>query len=734
MIKNFEPRLYQQTVVSTCVDYNTLVILPTGMGKTNIFLMLAAHRLRNYPNSKILLLGPTRPLIDQYLDVFRTNFDIAEDQMAIFTGMISPEKRQKLWQSSKIIFSTPQGLENDLISGKISLEDVSLIGFDESHRAVGDYSYVFIAKNYYNKAKYPRILGLTASPGHDLEKISEVCRNLFIEEIEIRTEDDPDVKPYIQDVAISWVKVELPDDFRLIQKNLKHCFDSKLQTIKDNGYIKGLKSTLMGKKELLSIMGSLHKDIAGGNKDFDLMRAVSLLAEAMKVQHALELLESQGITPLFQYMEKLNNDARTSNVKAVQNLVRDLNFRTAYYRARELFEKGVEHPKLERLREMVKSELSKGQDVKIIVFNQFRDSALKIVSELKKIDGVNPVLFVGQMKKKDTGMSQKEQQEVLEKFRDNGFNVLVATSVAEEGLDIPAVDTVIFYEPVPSVIRTIQRKGRTGRQEKGKVFVLMTKGTRDEGYRWSAHHKENKMYRTLHELKTSMKLKKPRKEAPLDGFLSETPLYVYADLREKGSGIMKDLIGKGFSIQLKNLEVGDYVLSSRCAVEIKTVPDFVDSIIDGRLLSQLKELKKNFERPLVLLVGQEDIYSQRKIHPNAIRGMFSTIALSYGIPIMQAKDSQEAASLLAIMAKREQEQTSKDFNPHGSRKPMSQKELQEYIVSSLPGVGSGLAKPLLEHFGSVKKVMDASEERLQKVDKIGPNKAKEIRSILDEDY
>jgi Fanconi anemia group M protein len=161
MIKNFEPRLYQQTIFATAAKYNTLVVLPTGMGKTNVFLMLAAQRLKQYPKSKILFIGPTRPLIDQYLKVFKKHFEIEDEKLAVFTGHVPPQKRAELWQRCQIFFSTPQGLENDIIAGRIKLEEVSLLGVDEAHRAVGDYAYVFVAKQYMKKSKHPRILALS---------------------------------------------------------------------------------------------------------------------------------------------------------------------------------------------------------------------------------------------------------------------------------------------------------------------------------------------------------------------------------------------------------------------------------------------------------------------------------------------------------------------------------------------------------------------------------------------
>src|SRR3990167_5705110 len=238
MIKNFEPRLYQQTIWATAVEKNTLVVLPTGMGKTNIFLMLTAHRMMQYPNSKILFIGHTKPLIEQYMNVFKEHFEISENDMAIFTGMVSPEKRSELWKKAKIIFSTPQGLENDIITNRIKLEEVCLLGVDEAHRAVGDYAYVFVAKEYKKRAHYPRILALTASPGSDMEKIQEVCNNLFIEDIEIRTHEDSDVKPYIQEIKIEWVKVELTPPFYDVQKYLSSFIRDKLEKLKKWGIFK----------------------------------------------------------------------------------------------------------------------------------------------------------------------------------------------------------------------------------------------------------------------------------------------------------------------------------------------------------------------------------------------------------------------------------------------------------------------------------------------------------------
>ncbi len=736
MIKNFTPRLYQETILASIVNKNSLVVLPTGLGKTNIFLMLAAQRLSQYPSSKILFIGPTKPLVDQYMEVFKKYFKIEEKKMAIFTGMVKPEKRKQLWEKSRIVFSTPQGLENDIISGRIDLEKVSLLGIDEAHRAVGDYAYVFVAKQYQKRAKYPRILALTASPGADLEKIKEVCKNLYIENIEIRTDNDPDVKPYVKEVEISWIQIDLPPIFVEIQQFLKDFIKSKLEKLKAWGILKRKNVSFANKTDLLKLQGELRGRAAKGEKDFVLWNAISVLAEIMKIQHALELLETQGIVPLYKYLEKLNAEGFNSKTKAVQNIVKDLNFRSALIKTEKLYDEKIEHPKLVELQRIIEKELKANSDLKIIVFNQYRDNATDIKDKLNNIKQAKAEIFVGQLKKGDTGLSQKQQKQVLDRFRQGEFNVLVATSVGEEGLDVPKVDLVIFYEPIPSAIRHIQRRGRTGRHGKGRVIILMAKETRDQGYRWSAHHKEKSMYKNLDKLRQGIAsfISENRNERISNYVKKEEKIKIFADYREKGSGVIKSLIDLDIVLKLDNLDSADYILSSRVGVEYKTKQDFVDSIIDGRLLQQIKNLKQNFTRPLVVVEGEEDIYSMRNVHQNAIQGMLATITVSYGIPILYTKSPVETASLLSVIAKREQAEIGKNFTGHTEKYEMNLKEWQEYIISSLPGIGGGLSKPLLKKFGTVKRVINAKPEQLEAVDKIGPKKAAKIREVLDKKY
>ncbi len=719
--------------MASCAKGNCLIILPTGLGKTKTAILAAAQRLNSYPSSKILFLTVTKPLAEQIYNEIKECMDINENNIVLFTGSVPPKKREELWKNSIITISTPQCVENDVINGRISLEEVSLLVADEAHNAVKDYSYTWLIKQYNKKAKFPRIIGLTASPGSDLEKIQEVCKNLFIEEIEIRTDNDPDVKPYVQEINMEWVKVILPQVFLDVQKFLQDFLKERIEKLKKWGILHRANLRYVSKTDLLALQAQLRGRAATGEKDFVVWKAISLCAEIMKIYHGLELLETQGIVPLYKYMEKMQQESLTTKVKAVKNAVKDLNFRSALVKVHKLHEEKIEHPKLVELQKIMQKEIKEDKDKKIIVFNHYRDNALDIVEKLNCIEDVNAKIFVGQLKKGETGLSQKEQKKVLEEFRDGLFNVLVATSIGEQGLDIPQVNLVIFYEPISSAIRHIQRRGRTGRHEKGRVIVLMTKNTRDEGYRWSAHHKEKRMYRNLENLKRKIKLDFNEEEEKLTNFIKEKNIKIFADYREKGSGIIKELVDLEIDLKLESLSSADYLLSSRVGVELKTVQDFVQSLIDNRLLEQIKNLKNNFERPLVVIEGTEDIYSVRNVHPNAIRGMLATIAISYGIPILFTKNFKETASLLQLIAKREQEETG-SFTIHGSKKPMSIKEVQEYIVSALPGVGVVLARPLLKEFKTIKKVVNADKKDLEKVEKIGPKKAKQINDIVNREY
>ncbi|MCD6547368.1 MAG: DEAD/DEAH box helicase family protein [Nanoarchaeota archaeon] len=479
MMIKIKPRLYQEKIFANSIKQNTLIVLPTGLGKTIIALLISAYMLKKYPNSKILFLAPTKPLCEQHKNFFEENLQ-TDKKMEILTGAIKPEKRKEMWEEADIIFATPQTVSNDIIRG-VNLSKFSLVIFDEAHRAVGNYDYVFIAKQY--AKTNGRIIGLTASP----EKLHEICKNLFIEKIESRTEKDRDVRGYIKRKKIEKIKIELPEQIREIKDIFEKVLRKKLSLLKQNGVIQTKDINKIRKKELLILQGKLSSEV---EKDYKTLENISTIASCIKLLHCLELLQTQGIKPLAKFLEKLKKQAL--RVKAAKQLVNDTDFREAMRLVFELESKNIEHPKFKKVVELV--EKHKGE--KIIIFTQYRNTIDRILEHLK-IDGVKAAKFIGQKE----GMSQAKQVETLKKFKEGVYNVLVSSSVAEEGIHVSEANVGIFFEPVPSGLRKIQREGRVGRTNIGKIYVLITKGTIDEKYYWVSFHKERKITKLIDELK-----------------------------------------------------------------------------------------------------------------------------------------------------------------------------------------------------------------------------------------
>jgi Fanconi anemia group M protein len=488
---SIEKRDYQINIAKSCMEKSTLVVLPTGMGKTIVALLVIAEKIKE---GKVLFLAPTKPLVEQHYN-FLKNF-LLEDSITIFTGEVPPRKRQEMWKNNKIIVSTPQVIPNDIISGKICLDDVALIVFDEVHRATGEYAYVFIAEKYNGL-----VLGMTASPGSSANAILEVCNNLKIENVEIRSKYDPDVIAYVHDIEINWVKVDLPDEIKKLVVLLNNVLEEKIKELRSFGLIKpaGRVST----KELLDIQKRIQSRIKAKmpRPPPSLFFAATVQAEAIKINHAIELAETQGVSALRNYFDRLKNDRS----KAAKRLINNADVQNAMAIALPV---EYEHPKLIKVMEIVGKQLDVKKDSRIIVFTHYRDTSELVAGRLNSMNGVRAARFIGQADKNDDkGLRQKEQAEIIQKFKNNEYNVLVATSVGEEGLDIPETDLVVFYEPIPSEIRTIQRRGRTGRKRPGKVVMLITRKTRDEAYYWSALRKEKNMRYELQHLRAELNRK-----------------------------------------------------------------------------------------------------------------------------------------------------------------------------------------------------------------------------------
>lgn len=520
-----EERAYQVNIAKACLGRPTLVVLPTGMGKTVVAAMVIAETLRR-KGGRILFLAPTKPLVEQHAASLRDILVV--DRIALFTGeATSPEERELLWRENKIVVSTPQVIRNDLRAERFTLEDVSLIVFDEAHRAVGDYAYVDVAAAY-KEVPGRLALGMTASPGSSAEKILEVCSNLGITAVEIRTEYDADVVPYVHGLAIQRVAVDAPDVAKDLRALLRTVFDEQVERLKKAGFLRGKPRPTL--KDLLAAGDEARKALDAGQKDGRLYGVLTAQAIAMKANHAIGLAETQGLGALRAFFDRLEADAQS---KADVQFLKHAKVQEAVKIARATSD---EHPKVNKTLWVVREQFLAKPDSKIIVFTHYRDTADRMTQEIAKLPGIRPVRFVGQSTHgEDVGLSQKEQVEILERFKRGEVNVIVATSIGEEGLDIPQVDLVVFYEPVPSEIRTIQRRGRTGRSAAGRVVMLVTKDTRDEAYLYSARRKERKMHQELDRLRRELRQRILVGEPGGEAFMSAVPEARLEALRQEAA-------------------------------------------------------------------------------------------------------------------------------------------------------------------------------------------------------
>jgi ERCC4-related helicase len=517
---SLESRLYQNRIAESAGHNNTLVILPTALGKTIISILVCADILYKYRDKRVLIMAPTRPLVGQHLKLFSSVLKILEEQIISVTGKTHPEIRRVVWSKKEIrlIFATPEIVKNDLNEGRLQLRDFSLLVFDEAHKAVKDYSYTLIAKEYINQSPCPMILALTASPGAERSRVQEVCDNLFIENLEYRNEDDPDVKPYINPIDVKWEWFSLSEEYHYIASILRSMLYEKLRWLFQRGMLRKKSLEWVFKRDLLSLGEELQYtiELTMEEQRTPLYIAIRNQSLALTLMYCLELIESQGSFSLKAFLDRMEQE---ESGKAHSTLLKE----PSIIEIRTLLENMTnEGPKIQYLLQLVKqnngysanrngnrensearSSECNNQKSKILIFTQYRDTAKHLVEILSRNE-ISCSRFVGQARRLgDDGMTQEKQAEVLEFFRGGDFQVLVATSIAEEGLDIPDVDLVVFYEPIPSEIRYIQRRGRTGRNSAGSVIILAMKDSVDVRYLNASARRIEKMKESLASIKTT---------------------------------------------------------------------------------------------------------------------------------------------------------------------------------------------------------------------------------------
>jgi Fanconi anemia group M protein len=205
---------------------------------------------------------------------------------------------------------------------------------------------------------------------------------------------------------------------------------------------------------------------------------------------------------------------------------------------------------------------------------------------------------------------------------------------------------------------------------------------------------------------------------------------ITVDNRESSSGIAEMLMRKGIDVRMANLKVGDYLLSDRLCIERKTVSDFENSIIDGRLFDQIKRLRESYEFPFLIIEGSENY----RLKQSVINGAIAAIYIEYGVLCISVADREELVEMIVNLARHEQDQSHSEESLKKGSKAYTKSQFQEMVIGGVPGIGPKLARNLLKHFGSISRIAGASVEELMQVEKIGKKKAEIIRDTLNSFY
>jgi Fanconi anemia group M protein len=395
-----------------------------------------------------------------------------------------------VWGNSRVRFvtATPQTVWNDYRNGLVRFEEFALLIFDECHRSRSRYAYTRLAEEYIRRCSYPLILALTASPGSEEDKVVEVVRNLWIEQVVWMSEEDEEVSKYIPGIRVGWVRVKLPAEYEMIRDEIKRMIESVISRLRESGLLR-MPLEAVNRKVLVGLMNRIRAEIDSGVKGPNI-HYMTLLSAALSLYHAQELIESQHVYSLKHYLEEISrSELRSHKIIAstpdFRNLVRMVNQCT------------VDHSKVDALASTLEAHFAEKPEDRVLVFANIRATAEVLVGRLRD-RGYRAALFIGRAEgRHGPRMTQDEQMKTLKAFREGVYNVLVATSVGEEGLDIPECGLVVFYEPAVSGIRYIQRRGRTGRKLPGKAVILVTDKTVDEYYFREGYRRAKRMDKIL---------------------------------------------------------------------------------------------------------------------------------------------------------------------------------------------------------------------------------------------
>ena len=489
-----EARAYQLEAVDEALNSSMLLVMPTAAGKTAVIWMMISEKLSG--GGKAIMIAPTVGLVEQHIRSLREVLNL-DDGIVSVTGQIPPAKRVEKWNGARLVVATPKVVVNDASNGVVDLSDFSVLVVDEAHHCTGDHAMAQVCDKYISENLDPHVLGVTASPGHRPETVREICSRTGALRIHIRNSGEEMLSGYLSELEVREITVIVPEEMI----RLSEPFKIWQQGIVDRERRLG-RYVMPGMINFSGLSNAMDRaKSAIGRGEASGYQSVSQIAVAMRLHHLINCLMSQGVSASREYLDRLE-DEESGSKKTVRDFLRDIRIRELRTNLAEMDEI---HSKIGAVRRMVRERIKRDSKSRIIVFANYRDTIASLETSLEGLKGITPIRFVGQSSRGSRkGLSGREQVRRLDEFRNGNANVLLATSIGEEGLDIPSADLVIFYEPVSSEIRTIQRRGRTGRKRLGEVIVLIAEGTRDEGAKAAALRREENMLRAVHRVSRSL--------------------------------------------------------------------------------------------------------------------------------------------------------------------------------------------------------------------------------------
>eukprot|EP00826_Nyctotherus_ovalis_P010427 TRINITY_DN12748_c0_g5_i1.p1 TRINITY_DN12748_c0_g5~~TRINITY_DN12748_c0_g5_i1.p1 ORF type:complete len:704 (+),score=175.44 TRINITY_DN12748_c0_g5_i1:47-2113(+) len=450
--------------------YNTLVCLPTGLGKTFIAATVMYNYYRWFREGLVFFLAPTKPLVDQQYNAFMEIIvGLNESHIGQLTGKQNKKERSRVYATAKVFFMTPQTLANDLKSGLVEKDKVTCVVFDEAHRATGNYAYCIIVKELMEAKTGYRIVALSATPGPNIQSIQQIIENLCIAKVEARSEEDVDVKPYTHCKNIELVRVKKTSEVAKLEELLVKVISipqGYLQKMHLLPYTKNNKP--LNKMMILEAQEKFKLNSLGHSQN-EAKMIYSSFSSLLSLLCGLNMLLTHGIDSLKIFCDKFIESVEEK--KGRKSIVNSKEFKEVMDYLADINRAKKNHPKLEKMKELLidffNDEAHKQSQV--IVFTLFVNSAQEICKYLETEAAIQPKIFIGQA----NGYTQKDQMRIINEFKAHKFNTLVATCIGEEGLDIGYVDLIVSYDCTGSPVRMIQRFGRTGRKQEGKIVILL---------------------------------------------------------------------------------------------------------------------------------------------------------------------------------------------------------------------------------------------------------------------